>query len=156
MGHDGASALHWAAGLRGNLKIVKLLIARGADINLQGKGKGGYNVLSTPLHQAVSYSRVDIVKFLLSQPACDPTLLDHNQESPLHYVMTQNEGLTDMSKAREILSLLLAHPRVDPNGGTDAGAHYTPLQKACYKGEVWAVQILLAQEGIQLGARRSI
>ena len=115
MGHDGGSALHLAAG-RGNLRMVQLLVAHGADLNLQMDGKEKSS-LATPLHEAMRSSHLDVVQYLLSLPECNPNIKDQNGERPIHYAAAPAVNWNFHSQL--ILTLLLAHPKVDPNDRDD-------------------------------------
>lgn len=63
------SPFTWAAGL-GNLKLVKLLLSRGAEIN--DVDTQGY----TAVHRAVSEGHSNVVRFLLEHGA-DPNIKDN-------------------------------------------------------------------------------
>ncbi|XP_037914287.1 KN motif and ankyrin repeat domain-containing protein 2 isoform X3 [Hermetia illucens] len=54
----------------GNLDMVEMLLAAGADINIQDEDG------STALMCAAEHGRIDIVKHLLSQPDCDSLIQD--------------------------------------------------------------------------------
>ena len=112
MGHDGYGALHNATGM-GNLRMIQLLVSHGADINLQsdGKEKSGQ---TTPLHLVVRVSALPIVHFFLSLPECNPNIKDINGERPIHLAAAPVVNWNFSSQI--ILTLLLAHPKVDPNG----------------------------------------
>ena len=58
--------------------IVKLLIEYGADINQHEKSK------VTPLHQAVEYKQLDVVKLLI-QNKVEPNKIDYAGKTPLDY-----------------------------------------------------------------------
>lgn len=55
---------------QGNLDMVQMLIAAGADINIQDQDG------NTALMCAAEHGRLDIVKLLLSQSDCDSTIFD--------------------------------------------------------------------------------
>ncbi|CAG0891631.1 unnamed protein product [Darwinula stevensoni] len=59
---EGASAL-WSAAAAGHLKVVKMLVRAGADVNHSTKTK------STPLRAACFIGRLDIVKYLVEHKA---------------------------------------------------------------------------------------
>ena len=143
MNHQGISALHIAA-KADHLAVVKLLIQeKGLNINLQERGIWRSS-LHTPLHQAVLESRLEVVAFLLSQPECDPSIMDINKEIPLLIAVFKYHS----SDTEKILRILLAHPKTDINHGKSA---HTPFQKACHSGQLWIVKILAQQKGIQWG-----
>ena len=54
----------------GNLDMVEMMLAAGADINIQDEDG------STSLMCAAEHGRADIVKHLLSQPDCDSLIQD--------------------------------------------------------------------------------
>jgi len=83
---NGMVLIHWACD-RGNVKILELLINKGADVNITDSDG------QTPLHYASSCCHSDIVKLLLDEKA-NPTLKD-------------NDGLTakDVATENEIVSL---------------------------------------------------
>ena len=59
------NAIHWAAD-HGNLPMLKILLAKGVDINLTQEGKKA-STMRTPLHNAVEEGHVDVIKFLIKQ-----------------------------------------------------------------------------------------
>ena len=137
MGHDGASALHQAA-MRGNLRMVQLLVAHGADLNLQMVGEERSS-LGTPLHEAIRFSCLDVVQFLLSSPGCNPNIKDQNGEMPIHYAVAP--AINWNFHSQQILTLLLTPPKVDPNGrddgdGDDRFLYFfgSPVIKSSVKG----------------------
>ena len=115
MDHNGLSALLRAA-VQGNLRMVQLLVAHGADLNLQMDGKEKSS-LATPLHEAMRLSHLDVVQYLLSLPECNPNIKDQNGERPIHYAAASAINWNFHSKL--ILTLLLANRKVDPNGRDD-------------------------------------
>jgi ankyrin repeat protein len=60
---DGRPPLFFACNQYGGLDIVKLLVAKGADVNGPGWGN------DTPLHRACAYGQKDIAEFLLTNGA---------------------------------------------------------------------------------------
>ena len=74
--YNGETPLHWAC-LRGSLKIVRILLQNGADINAKDKD------FNTPLHFAAEGGKKSIVKFLLS---CTNTIefKNNQRKTPLH------------------------------------------------------------------------
>ena len=57
--------LHTAS-YKGNLKIVEVLVQRGASVN-----KGDGRIKRTPLHQACSKGHTQIVEYLIMEARCD-------------------------------------------------------------------------------------
>lgn len=55
----------------GRLDMVRMLVAAGADINIQDEDG------STAIMCASEHGHLGIVKFLLAQPDTDPTLMDN-------------------------------------------------------------------------------
>lgn len=61
----------------GNLEGLKLLIKKGADVNVLNSDN------TSCLHKAVLGNRVDVVKFLIAQ-GCTPNEKDSDGITPLH------------------------------------------------------------------------
>lgn len=81
---DHSSPLSWAVMTRTpNLKLVKLLIDRGADVNRKGFEEG------TPLHYAAKYGNAELAKLLLEAKA-DPTAKDWRGKTPLDLAKESN------------------------------------------------------------------
>ena len=145
MNDEGASAIHIAT-MNGHTTLLKYFIQeRGVNINLQGRGNK-ITTMITPLMVAASNSSFDIVSFLLDQPDCEPNIMDSNNQVALHFAV----GRVHSSDAEKILNLLLSHPKTK-GLINHVQAFHTPFQKACYYGRLWAVKILMGQEGIQWG-----
>lgn len=71
------SPLHWAA-KGGHMKIVEMLIARGARIHTTNMGD------DTPLHLAAAHGHIDIVHTLLKHKS-DVNFVNEHGNTPLHY-----------------------------------------------------------------------
>ncbi|KAG4306596.1 hypothetical protein PORY_000584 [Pneumocystis oryctolagi] len=69
---QGNTPLHWAA-LNGHLEVVSLLVKEGADLYIQNKAQ------KTPLSDAESYNRTNVVTWLLTQTNMVP--MDQTDES---------------------------------------------------------------------------
>ncbi len=92
----GENALHYTISKTSEMdertKIVKVLIAAGADVNKKttvGKStlcfmRDAYLKGETPLHRAAAYGNVDIIKMLLDAGA-DPSVKDSNGDTPLSW-----------------------------------------------------------------------
>ena len=68
----------------GHLKLVELLIAKGAKINIAVGGR-------TPLHVAAYNDRDDVVALLLSRGA-DPNTKGESDKTPLHWTVSNPSG----------------------------------------------------------------
>ena len=67
------------ASLRGNISIVRFLLANGADaavVNHAGQ---------TPLHSACNFRRVAVAQFLIVNGAADVNASDYFDQTPLHF-----------------------------------------------------------------------
>ncbi|XP_065162667.1 integrin-linked protein kinase-like [Atheta coriaria] len=73
----GFSPLHWSA-MEGHIKIVEMLLARGAIVNATNRGD------DTPLHLAAAHGHRDLVLLLLKHKA-DINFTNEHGNSPLHY-----------------------------------------------------------------------
>ncbi|XP_049874595.1 integrin-linked protein kinase [Pectinophora gossypiella] len=73
----GFSPLHWAC-KEGHLKIVEMLMRRGARINVTNMGD------DTPLHLAAAHGHRPVVQLLL-QNRVDVNFINEHGNSPLHY-----------------------------------------------------------------------
>lgn len=115
------TALCMAASV-GNLEVVKLLLLKGADVNLGA---------STPLMEASAEGHVDIVALLLRSNA--------------KINLVNSQGDTALSLAcdignLEVVKLLLSY-KADVNHGNKEGR--TPLMKAAYNGHLDTVSMLV-------------
>ncbi|XP_052562273.1 inversin isoform X1 [Culex pipiens pallens] len=106
---DGFTPLHLAV-IQGNLQLVNLLLANGADVN--ALDNEGHSVV----HWATVCGEVEALRSVLNAGA-DVSTPDINGGSPLHYAAqmcgANYEGKTARASAKlalEILNTLLAHP----------------------------------------------
>ncbi len=121
-----------AAAEIGSVECVRVLLAHGADPNVEYQGK-------TPLYNAVASGHSDIVRLILAHgpnPAMDTA-----PEGKLSLLMSAvRTGNTD------IVSLLIGHGcRVDFVDRNAVPAGRTPLSLACAQGTVAMVKLLLSQ-----------
>ncbi|KAJ3121646.1 Palmitoyltransferase zdhhc13 [Nowakowskiella sp. JEL0407] len=113
---DSCTALHWAA-WNNHLSIVKLLVDRGATIDMYGG-----DLWSTPFHWAVRAGHINIVTYLYKKSA-DPLLKDNQGYNSLHLAVHGGHSM--------VLSFLLAHD-IDVDVADSMGR--TGLMWAAYKG----------------------
>jgi integrin-linked kinase len=73
----GFSPLHWAA-KEGHLKLVEMLLSKGARVNITNMGD------DIPLHLAAAHGHVDCVQLLLRKNS-DVNAVNEHGNSPLHY-----------------------------------------------------------------------
>ncbi|KAK9499652.1 hypothetical protein O3M35_002659 [Rhynocoris fuscipes] len=136
----GFSPLHWAC-KEGHIKIVELLMSRGARINATNRGD------DTPLHLAAAHGHKEIVHLLLRNKA-DVNFTNEHGNTPLHYasfwgyqqiaedLVTHNalialankDGDTPLDKARGSLAKRLHELAVE--SGQD-------LRKITFKDQSW-------------------
>ncbi|CAH0729509.1 unnamed protein product, partial [Brenthis ino] len=95
----GFSPLHWAC-KEGHIKIVEMLIKRGARINVTNMGD------DTPLHLAAAHGHRPIVQLLL-QNRVDVNFTNEHGNAPLHYACFWGYGAIaeDLLLAGALVSL---------------------------------------------------
>ena len=129
-----ATPLH-AASRSGQLEVVRVLLARNADVNAKDRVFKG-----TPLHDASDRGYSEVVKELLAKNA-DVNARDKRQFTPLH--------LASWSGRLDIVRLLI-------DSGADVNAfdenHFTPLNFAIDLGYLAVVRLLL-DSGAGVNAR---
>lgn len=165
--NDGFTALHYAA-KNGHLEVVKMLVERGADLNVFPDETKFYRG-ETPLNSACSYSNtndknLEVVKYLVEKGAsmvkinfCFQSPLTNcmNSKAPLsaQYLLEMgadpnvpnNNRQTplylaiDKGLGNDFIKVLLK-AGADPNTGSD---YYTPLEMAIKKRDVELAQILM-------------
>ena len=121
----GRTPLHYAS-MKGELKLVKDLIAKGANLNVVDHTDG------TPLHYASKNGHLEIVKFLL-QKGSDVNAKDLLSRSTSLYWSSGNGHL-------EIVKFLIIN-NADVNAKNRFGG--TPLNKASENGRLPIVKLLI-------------
>lgn len=83
---NGYTPLHRAMLLK-SPEMGKLLIAHGADINAENKQK------LRPIHMAIKATgtNLDMLKFLVTNKACNINATDNNGETALHHAVTYGD-----------------------------------------------------------------
>lgn len=129
----GQSILHICCS-RGMTDFVKLLIKRGADVNLQDAM--GY----TPLHIAAIERRIDVCQLLVEAKTIDVNLTTKEHSNVLHYLARVPVDENDLVGFRRVLDSLL-EKGINPNR---VNAHLeAPIHFACMKSNVQSVALLL-------------
>jgi ankyrin repeat protein len=132
----GETVLHSVSrgkrGSQGGVRVAKLLLERGADVNTRRKDD------RTPLHLASYYGNVEIVRLLLDHGADLEAAWGDMGEKPLHQVSygkyrSQEDGVR--------VAQLLFDRGADVN--TRRKDDRTPLHLASYYGNVEIVRLLL-------------
>ena len=109
--------------------ITELLLKKGADPNVPND----YPLEEYPLHQAVKFKKLDVVKALIMKGKADPNLQNRDGDTPLH--LAANLELLKMVEA-----LLAGGAKLDiPNRGGN-----TPLKRAKVSGNK---EIIALMEG---------
>lgn len=99
----------------------------------------------TPLHYAVKYNNIDVVRILLEKGA-DINVSGKGNTTPLHYATRYMKENDDCS-----LLQLLIYSEANANAVDDSGS--TPLHYACLKGNEKAVRELLKVKDIDVKAQ---
>lgn len=108
--------------------------------------RGLKQLLSLPeqLENALFDRKPDLVKTLLKKPELkDPNVYDADGDHILAFPSGKGDA--------EILKLLLAHPKTNPDDSQDNGL--TPLMWACLRGKVTTAAILIATPGVKVNRR---
>ena len=132
---DRCNVLHYAA-MTGDLDRVKLLLEKGADVNLADK----YD--RTPLHFAASSDNLELVKYLVEQGA-DVNAKDNEESSVLHEAA--------FSRNLELVKYLVEQG-ADINAKDDEGSSI--LHRAAHSGSLELVQWLI-QQGFDVNTKRN-
>ena len=127
--------LHIASGLSACEEIVKLLLKKKADVNVQDRN--GW----TPLHCCASHNNLEICELLLRVEGIDVGVLNKDGTSPLHYLVRSNPPEDQQQLYRIILDLYV-EKRGDINSQSKHGE--AALHQACLRGNIAAVKFLLA------------
>jgi ankyrin repeat protein len=132
----GETVLHSVSrgkrGSQGGVRVAKILLERGADVNTRRKNDW------TPLHFASYFGNVEIVRLLLDHGANLDAATGNMGEKPLHKVSYgkyryQEDGV-------RVAQLLFDRgAEVNTRGKDD----WTPLHRASYYGNVEIVRLLL-------------
>lgn len=120
--------------LKGSLDCVKLLVARGAQVNV--KNAQGHS----PIQYACSKGHKDVLEFLLTSKA-DPNVGDFRQDTPLH-------RLASLGRV-EILKMLLDWPGLTLNLDAQNKEGNTPLHIAA-EDDQNQVAMMLVEKGARV------
>lgn len=126
--------LHIACGIAANNEIVKLLLRRKADVNVQERN--GW----TPLHCAANHGQLAICQTLLTAEGIDVGILNKDGTSTLHYLVRSIPAGADQLLCRDILQLYTEN-RGDLNSQSKHGE--AALHQACLRGNMTATKFLL-------------
>ncbi|XP_041358733.1 ankyrin-3-like isoform X2 [Gigantopelta aegis] len=134
-GSVSVSPLYYSVKLK-NTGIAKMLISRGADVNVGCVGTGYSRTRSeTPLHCACRLGNVDIAELLLDHD-CDVNAVDSDDCTPV-WVAVDNKNVT-------MVECLLSRPGIQINVAREQpGNKEGALHKACSTGLSEIVQLLL-------------
>jgi ankyrin repeat protein len=140
---DGGSVMQ-QVGQHGAVETARVLLARGADVDMAAAGRHG----GRALHAAVQQGGPGITAFLLDHGA-DPDAPDSYGNRPLHYASSAE---MPAEEAAICLRLLLDHG-ADP-GAVDHNGH-TPRRHAVWMGDHQAAALLRERGAPMEGQRPS-
>lgn len=139
---DGLSALHYAIKV-GDVNVVNLLLARGADINSIDIDAGAYYSFTT-LTRAARYNQLEITHILLTHGADVYLAGREDFPSALSYAAEFGSGdlVTLLIENGAKLDRMFTHPlyKLKDDQRND---ERTPLHKACTAGNYEAVVVLV-------------
>ena len=124
--------LHMAA-YNGHARVAEVLLQKGADLNAQTTPEEGAN---TPLHDAITMDKTDIVQILCSQKNLDVNRKNAQQCTPLY--------LAVMSGNLEIIALLISHPKWQTPSDKNDPNHISQLLRLERRGNKEKVDKLLS------------
>ena len=123
---DGDTCLHYAAGGPCSKDVIQEIINHVADVNAKSKNN------TTALMRACQKGNIDAINVLINAGA-DPNIVDANINTCLHHV-------AGLYFCKDVLQAIISY-------GVDVDAtnnnNETALMKACSKGNIDAVNILL-------------
>jgi ankyrin repeat protein len=128
--------LHIAAA-KGDLKIVRLLVENGVDINRAFHFK-------TPLFLAIVGRHTSVVEYMTDLPGIELNnewISNSIQPDEVPRRMSFMPIHAAVGPSADIISLLLRHPKIEPNTRNSDGE--TPLYLAAASGRVLAIEALL-------------
>ena len=123
-------------------------IANGVMESVEVMMKNGVNILQTsndifqyaPIHIACMYSRIDILKVLLSCESCDPNQQNVRGDTALHIVCRMKTGNNEL----QFLEVLTSTPGINPTlVNLDGNA---PIHIACMHCRLKSLKVLLSCE----------
>ena len=114
---------------------------------------------NSPLHYAVRYSHIDIVKALIDMNA-NVNMVGSDGMTPVHYAARYGKNLTSKTKTDEYdsiedLGLNVLKMLISAGGDFNAKDEYslTPLHHASMRGNITIVEHLVKEPGININAR---
>ena len=140
--NQGQTALHIAARRDWTKEELRLLLAH-EDIQVNIKDNEG----STALHVAVLYRAFEAVQLLLTRDDLEVNATDDNGESALFGAVrdtydTPNLGMAELLLARGDVNLKIRNKYGE-----------TPLYYAVRHGKLYAVQLFLTREDLEIGTK---
>ncbi len=142
IGSHGRTML-WGAAYRGKLKVVKFLVARGADINLPGCHLSQHELEITPYCVARHEGRDEVADYLLQQGA----LIDIHTAA---YLGDYDMALSLLENDSSLVNSGYLQSVMLPSGGPHTFEHRdtawaTPLCYAIVGGNIRIVELLISK-----------
>jgi ankyrin repeat protein len=120
------------------LDVTKVFLKKGADVKAANKDG------NTPLHWAVRYGQLDVVKYLVEEKGADVNAANKDGNTPLHWAVRYGKW--------DIVKYLVEEKGADVNAANNDGN--TPLHWAAEKGKLDVVKLLI-EHGADLLTRNN-
>ena len=145
---NDVTPLH-AASIQGHADVVRLLLLA-KDINVNQSMVDGL----TATHQAILGSHIDVVQVLLMAKDIDVNQTDNNEWTPLELSQScDHDAITELLQAHGATGESEDDDDEEENDDDEEEEDHGPLFTACAKGDLDAVRVALAADGVDVNER---